>query len=472
MKRKKQNQTPTDVISEKTMETIRRFSMFTPGETVVAGVSGGPDSTALALMLKMLNEELKINLHIAHLNHSIRAESADLEALFVEDLAKKLNLPYHYEKADVPEIRKSKKTSLEAAAREARYDFLKRIAENVGASKIAVGHNADDRVETFFLNMARGSGSKGLAALSPVQNNIVRPLISVWRQEIINFLNAVGQEYVIDESNESLEFARNRIRHIILPFLEKEYPGICKRIWTLCEIISAEAETLNEAVDKTLNSATILREPGKLVLGIPKILAKSLAMQRLVIRRAIASLQGDLKDIGFCQIERIIQKIANPEDFEIVIPTGRISIRKRGSELIFLVNEGSIEKNHFTFNLPVPGKAEIEGVGKISIDFWDKSDFIREKQAKEAVFDADTIIGSLQVRNWQEGDRMQPLGMRSERKLQDIFTDLKVPIRKRHKLPVITDDEKIIWIAGIALSDLVKITNGTRTALKIQWEPE
>ena len=469
MKHVQRQESPSEIVLRKAREAIARYRMVERGDEVLIAVSGGADSLALLRVLLALREELEISLRVAHLNHGIRGEVGDRDEGFVRDLAARFALPYSTEKADVPAIRKERKLSLEEAARRVRYDFLNRVAAEIGTRRIAVGHTADDRVETFLLNLARGTGPRGLYALAAVSDKIIRPLIHVRRAEILAYLQELEQSFREDETNLLPAYARNRVRRVTLPFLEEQHPGISDRITSLCEILSAEQELLDNLVAGAIGSVALKQDDEEVVLSAEGLLYHPLGMRRLILRRAIERVKGDLRDVGLEQIERILSRLISPDDFGLSLPSGGLAAIRRGDKLCIRKKPKPLLPHAFCEPLMIPGRVDIPGVGVITAETWDPADYLRPPRSNDVVVDADEVAGKLTVRNWRPGDRIRPLGMEQERKLQDVFVDAKIPAAERRRIPLIADEKKVIWVAGLAMSEMVKVESGTRRAVRLAF---
>ncbi|OGW14579.1 MAG: tRNA lysidine(34) synthetase TilS, partial [Nitrospirae bacterium GWA2_42_11] len=213
----------TDNLLKKVRDTIACHNMLRYGDSVVVGVSGGPDSVCLLYILNELKEDYNLSLHIAHLHHGFRGSEADEDVRFVQSLSKSLGVPAHIDHIDVPSYIKKTKLSKQAGAREVRYRFFNRLADDIGADKIALGHTADDQAETFLMRLLKGSGLHGLTGISPVRDRIIRPLIDISSDEIKGYLSERDIRYRIDSSNLSPVYLRNKIRLELIPYLAKEY---------------------------------------------------------------------------------------------------------------------------------------------------------------------------------------------------------------------------------------------------------
>ncbi len=293
-------------------QTIRYYGMFQSADSVLVGLSGGPDSVALLHILLEIAPEYSLNIGVAHLNHSLRGESSDRDAEFAGELAKNLNLPYYIGKEDVRNYQIVNKLSLEEAARSVRYAFFKDIAEKNRFSKIALGHHADDNAELTLMYLLRGSGTVGISGIAPVRNfhsiQIVRPLINLTRVQIISFLRKKGLRYVCDESNTETKYLRNRIRHYLLPELKASYnPATVEALNRFSSVIRSEEEWIDrDIIEPLFRDCTVSAEKDKIFISYQKIDRLHIAAKRRIIRKAIASVKGNLRRIAYVHTQAVI----------------------------------------------------------------------------------------------------------------------------------------------------------------------
>ena len=227
-----------NMLEDKVLNTIKRYEQIKSGDTIVVGVSGGPDSICLLNVLKNLQNELKINIVVAHINHMIRKE-ADSETVFVQDFCEQRDIKCFVKKADVLQIAKEKKLGTEEVGRKIRYDFFEEVKNIVGGNKIATAHNANDNAETVLMNFLRGSGSTGLKGIEPIRDNkLIRPIIECTRQEIEQYCNEKGLNPKYDKTNQENIYTRNKIRNIVIPYIKKEFnPNIINTMDRLSLVI-------------------------------------------------------------------------------------------------------------------------------------------------------------------------------------------------------------------------------------------
>ncbi|SMC00069.1 tRNA(Ile)-lysidine synthase [Thermanaeromonas toyohensis ToBE] len=448
--------------------TIQRYKLLDFGEKVVVGVSGGPDSLALLCSLLELQKELGISLHVAHLDHRLRENSAQ-EAAYVRRLAQQWGLPVTVEARDVRTYQREHKLSLEEAAREVRYRFLREVAGKVGATKIAVGHQADDQAETLLLNLLRGSGLTGLKAMLPHREGIIRPLLFITREEIEAYCRDKGLVPCRDPSNLDPAYRRNKIRQELIPWLAREFNPAIVRVLARTAVLLAEEEAFLEEVTRE-SLAKVIKEQGRGYLQIERegLLSLPPALERRVLRAAVLSLGGGVE---FYHVEHL-RELLRAGSGALTLPQGLQAKVSHGFLLLKEPNVKGEEEILFCHPLKVPGVTPLPEIGRrLRIE-------ILPPPAKvitppwEAWVDRDKLPGPLWARNWRPGDRFRPLGMKGTKKLQDLFVDAGINTRERRRLPVVVSGENIVWVAGVRLAEDFKITPETRWALHLILEEE
>jgi len=318
-------------------QTIDEHKMVQTGQSILLGVSGGPDSVALLLLFLSISDDLCLNLGIAHINHLLRKEESKRDELFVQELARAHNLPFYLKEIDVGKIALREHQSLEEAARDVRFDFFDTICEQKGYDKIALGHTLDDNAELVLMNILRGSGPKGLSGIPPTRNDrIIRPLIGQSKNDILCFLNSRNQDYVIDSSNLGNDFLRNRVRHFLLPLIEQEYnPGITETLNRLSRIIRDEDAWMEAETGAIFNQMTTRVSGSEIHLSLDLFKALPTALKRRILRKTLEQVKKDLRRITLTHIDAI-------EDIATAGATGksldlpdRIRITKQNNTLCF-----------------------------------------------------------------------------------------------------------------------------------------
>ncbi|WP_258360679.1 tRNA lysidine(34) synthetase TilS [Moorella sulfitireducens (nom. illeg.)] len=450
---------------DRVRQTVRRYGLLEPGDKVVVGVSGGPDSLALLHSLRVLQEEFGHTLHVAHLNHGLRPDAV-ADAEYVRNLALKWDLPFTIESRDVVAYRREHRLSLEEAAREVRYRFLREVAAAVGGGKIAVGHQADDQAETVLLNLLRGSGLTGLKAMLPRRGQIIRPLLFVSRQEIEEYCRRQGLEPRYDFTNRDTSLRRNKIRHLLLPFLVKEFnPAIIKTLGRTAVILQEEEEILAGLAEEAFAGIKICQEKGRLVLDREKWLTLPRGIQRRVLRLAATSME---KKVTFDQVEGAREVAIRGGT--ITWP-GHLRVEAWGKELTLVFPVKKPRDITFSYLLQVPGVTPLPELGRaITAELAEPPSTFKGGE-DEAWLDWEKIDKPLLVRNWQPGDYFRPLGLNGKKKLQDFFSDIHLPAARRSLVPLLVSGRRIAWVAGLRLAEDFKITPATRLALHLKLEP-
>lgn len=462
--------------------TVTTGQMIRRGESLLVGVSGGVDSVVLLAVMRELAEKLGIGrLGVAHLNHGLRGENADRDEAFVSALAKKWGPTFYMDCADVAGFAEQHRLSIEDAARRLRYEFLHDTADKEVYDKIATGHHADDNAEQVLMNLLRGSGPAGLAGIPPIREDIIiRPLIKVFRKEILAFAADRNLTFQEDETNTDIRFLRNQVRHQLLPLLAKEYnPEISRNLNQVAEIFSAEEVWHHELVDELFDQACLEMTGKLIVLSTFIIMTLPVAAQRRLIRKAIKSAKNDLRRITFEHIESIRNCLKDNDYFSLNLPDGITIVRKQG-ELRFLSD--SVKKtaaldrrNDFCYTLleqgPQNKTLEVEEInGRFDFIVLNKEDLpdITSSNENTAFFDADKLTYPLTVRNIFPGDRFSPLGLSGTQKVKDFFINTKVPRPQRARCPVLVSGDEIIWLVGYRTSEIGKITEETQNILKAE----
>ncbi len=454
------------MVFPKVKKIIERYNMFSPGDRVLVGVSGGPDSVCLLHILNRCRKEMALSLHVVHINHGIRKRESKREEKFVSHLAGRMSLPITVKSLDVPSYARRKRLTVEEAARDMRYSALERLAGKLNAKKIALGHIASDQVETVLMHLLRGSGPQGLSGIPPVRKLgstvIVRPLIEVNREEILNYLKKNKLTFCLDSSNRKTEYFRNKIRLKLLPLLRKNYnKNIDGALLRLSEILKEENAYWERVVERVLGKV-VSWEAEKILIDFKRFLRYNVIVQRRVLYRLFGGI------VSLSQIEAIRSLAQKSSQGKRIYLGKRFSVRKEGNFLIF---SSSPERRFKKFNYPlrVPGKNEIEGLDLTLntriVDFYPVS----EKETNTAYFDIDKInFKKLLLRNRREGDRFRPFGLRGTKKLSDFFIDRKIPRRLRDRVPLLVEGEDILWVVGIRRADKARITEDTKKILEVR----
>lgn len=454
-------------ILQKFEQTIQRFNMLKKGDKVIVACSGGPDSVALLHLLNKIKGKYDLKLIVAHINHKLRGKESDEDERFVRRLAQDLKLDFHTRSLDVARIARKKKLSIEEAAREVRYQYLDKLAQRLKASKIALGHNADDQAETVFMRLIRGTGALGLTGMPPVRGKIIRPLLQIKREEIEKFLRDEEFEFRIDSTNLRRDYLRNRIRLELLPYLKRNYnPKIVDILNRTASILSAQEDYLKKETQKEFGKIAKAQKE-KISLDLDKLFSYDIFLQREILRLAIDQLEGGVFKTGFSQIERILSLAQQKKSGRRVFLNKDVLAEVSARHLNFY----KVKKTEKDQPIDFPGIAVLERFG-IRLD----SEIIKKGNLKEKPYSKDEMTAFLDwdklkppfiLRNPRAGDRFRPLGMKGTKSLKDFLTDLKVPRYEKERILVLTSKNRIVWVLGYRIADQLKVQKNSREILRI-----
>ena len=445
--------------------------LLAPGEPVLAGISGGPDSVALLQLLVRLGWRP----HVCHLDHGWRGADSEADAAFVRDLAGQWELPATIERGTLPD-------QTEDAARTARFAFFESVAIRTGISKIVLGHTADDQVETFLLRLIRGAGVPGLVGIWPDRKigglRVVRPLLGVSRDEVIAYLRANQLSWREDSSNQDSRFLRNRVRHELIPLLEQNYnPGIRDVLRRSADILRDEDYYLLHHVAKQY----YLRACRDDTVTVSVLCAQPAAIQRRLIRFWLG---GENEQAGlrysYDHIEAVRRLAGGDNPGASVTLPGELVVYREYDRLCKQVTEpddsgstaGAVASE---WPLAPDAVTEIPDLGlafQLTPATAAAANSAPAGNPARETFDADVLGDRLIVRTWRPGDRFQPLGMAGAKKLQDFFVDAKIPRRQRRRTPLLCSaNGAIAWVVGHRISDPVKVTARTARRVTITAAP-
>jgi len=417
--------------------TITNWQMIKSREKLLVAVSGGPDSVALLDILWRLAQKLQLELVVVHLNHALRGGTADQDQKFVEELACKLSLPFFTEKVAVASMAQERGLTVEEAGRAARYDFFGRVALNVGAQKVALGHNADDQAETVLMRLIRGTGARGLGGMKPIGEHsglrVVRPIIECTRDQIEAYCRWAGLDPRIDITNNQLLYFRNRIRHRYLPLLQEENPALRRSLAQTAQILRSEDEYLDCEAQKLCQGW----QEGEIPIADLEVHP---ALARRALRLAISRWYGE--SWGFEHLESILA-LRYEDESRLSLPGGREAVRL--GNVLILGAPPSVSVPSFHYLLPCPGTAWIPE-WDLKLVIWLTRDY--EPGPGREYFLLEELKLPLAVRTRRRGDRFQPRGVPGTKKLKDWFGDAKLPKSSRERIPLLVDREGILWVAA------------------------
>jgi tRNA(Ile)-lysidine synthase len=458
-----------DPLLQRVQQTIQDYHMFERGHTLLVAVSGGPDSMALLHALHQLREAFAIRLVVAHLNHQMR-RGAIRDVRFVEAAAHGLGIPCITQSLDVPAYGRRHKLSPEDAARRVRYAFLQTTAKAVSAHHIALGHTADDQAETVVFRLLRGSGLRGLCGIPPVRRPIVRPLIQVQRRDIMVYLRTHHIPFRNDPSNRQRRYTRNRIRLALLPQLQKSYnPRLVQTLCATAQLLAADEAALQEAAWEQFSAARIQAAPDQVHLRTARLTPLSPALQRRVLRQALAEAVGSLQGFTRTHLAHMMALLRTEAGTKhLALPGG--AVVERRYDVLIIYRRTPPAAVRIAQRIAVPGLCEVAALG-VTI----KSDIVQGGTTVSsfptgdiAWLDADKVGRDLYLRTRSPGDRFQPLGSPYMKKLKAFLIDAKIPRAERDRLPLVASRTGIAWVAGVRPADWAKVTPMTRVILRLQ----
>lgn len=453
-------------------DTLRTHSLVEPGQRVLVAFSGGADSTALLHLFTRLREGWSLDIAAAHLNHALRGEQSDADETHCRQICAEWRVPIFSRKIDVKQQARRQRVSIEMAAREARYAFLNEVANAIEADAIALGHTRDDQVETVLLNLTRGAGTAGLAGMPMRRGRIIRPLLRVNRQQIRAYCALHALRFVEDVSNLDPRYSRNRIRHRVLPELRRVNPRADDAIERLSRVLRDEENWWQGYLQSMEPEFTLRRTESEWHLSLDWLAGQPAAVQRRVIRYAVQQLSPNGGEPEFEQVERLREAMRTGS---------RAGVTLRGGQLHVVVSQRALKvwwkrdipSVTYEMVVQIPGETPIPFAGlTLFAEYSALPDAYLWRQDNWEVWcDASRIGGQLVARSWRRGDRIQPLGLSGHRKLSDIFVDRKVPVPLRRRVPVVCDEEGIVWVVGLCLAHRVRCTPETRQTVHLWTQP-
>jgi tRNA(Ile)-lysidine synthase len=453
---------------DKVLKYVHEQKLLKAGDRVAVACSGGADSVALLRVLLSLRKELGVVLSVAHFNHQIRGAEADIDQQFVEELAASHQMEFHPGSGNVPAYANTQKISLETAARDLRHQWFAELLQHAKADLIATAHTQDDQAETVLMRILRGTGARGLAGIAPEQKpkHLIRPLLTTSRVEVEAYLKSIGQPWREDASNQDVLHTRNRVRHSLLPLLERDFnPAIRQTLADLAELARAEEEYWSNELSELLPRLILQGKPsrsgrstsgdaeGVLALDIAALRGLPLALQRLV-------LQGIAERFGialeFKHIQQLTLLLEHDRPTRNLALPGELAVNRTLRELQFSRKAEKSAEN-YSYSLPIPGEIAIPELGSTI-----RTRLISAGKQKVLGYNGASLLNpsllgpELTVRNWRAGDRFFPAHSQSPKKVKELLQPDRLGERfslaQRKTWPVIESAGQIVWIRGFPVA--------------------
>lgn len=440
------------MLAGKVSSFIQNNSLLNQREKVLVAYSGGPDSTALLLALR----ELVYPVCAVYVNHRLRGKESEQEEVFVRRFCAERRISLFVEQLSW----KKKPSNLEEAARKKRYRHLAKVAHEQGFRNVALAHHRDDAAETFLLQLLRGSGPQGLSGLWARRDIFIRPLLECSRDEILEYLRVNQAPYFTDISNLDLSFRRNRIRHQILPILEKHFNP---------KLRAALSRTSHWIAEQNRLIAELMKPYGKLIqrkkdiVNIPRqdLLSLPVPLQKALLQEALGRLDPSLHPSARTR-ERLMKAVQERQNLEL---PGFLMVESSEDWIQVRLKTGQI--GFFELDVPRTGTYFFPP-GGVHLKFTPSRQIGFQRRADAAFVDAEKASYPLLVRNWKKGDAFRPLGMKGHKKLSDYLIDRKIPGFERKRLPLVFKEEELVWVAGHQISEDYRVTDQTRKVLRIE----
>lgn len=434
------------------------------GDKVVLAISGGIDSMVLLDSLCKLKNNWNLTLAIAHLNHMLRERESDEDEDFIKQISKKYNIDCYIERVNTALVAESKKLSIQETARNLRYEFLNKIRTSTGFTKIATGHNADDNTETILLNIFRGSGIQGLTGIPPFRYDIptIRPLLFATRADVEMYALENKIPYRVDSSNLKTDYIRNLIRHEILPIVkEKINPNISTTFNRSAKLFNQLEEYLDNEIRKISNDIILTKRTDQLEINLNKLSTYPEFLQEYFLLKVAREFSKH--DIPYSTVRSIYKTIKSDTGKSCSIKLNIAFYKDRDKGVFKIITP----PKPFRYNIIPDKEYEFE-------HFYFKSQYTEKAEFNDdpntEYVDAELLHNNLILRNWTEGDWFIPLGLEGKKKVSDFFIEQKIPIFKKHIIPILESEGKIVWICGLKIDNRFKITDRTRKILKISYK--
>ncbi len=476
-------------IIDKVLNTIKYNNLINVGETVIVGISGGPDSVCLVHVLNTISSIYNFKIIAVHINHMLRGEEAECDEKYAREFCERLSIEFYSEKIDVRKISKEESISIEEAGRIARYRQFQIYAANKNAQKIAVAHNKNDNAETVIMNIIRGTGTDGLKGIQYKRDNIIRPLLDVYRYEIDSYCLLNDLKPRIDSSNMESIYTRNKIRLELIPFINKSFnTDIIENIGRTSKIVSCDLEFIEDYTARALEKCIVEKNFDKIRLDIGILKDFHDSIKNRILRKVVKDIKGNLNGIEKKHIDLLSDIAFNGRTGAMICLPGKIVGEKSYNILTVSCEENGkkaktkgMEYNEFEIRITIPGRISFEFNNRrycleseiLSLQEAKKTNVFKCKaEEKVQYFDYEVLKMGIYLRKRKEGDLFKPLNGRGTKKLKDYFIDKKIPRDERDKILLVATGNEIVWVVGNKTSDKFKVNENTKYILKLEFKDD
>lgn len=457
---------------EKVRQTVSAQQLLQPGDRLVVAVSAGPDSVCLLRVMQQLAAEFAWSLIVAHLNHGFRGAAASADAAFVERLCEQLGLSVRVHSVDIPDLLAKCGGSAQEVSRQERYRWLRQVAAAEQAQAIVLAHHRGDQAETVLQHLLRGAGSSGLAGMRPREEvescALVRPLLFTSRQEIMGYLQSIGQSFRVDQSNAEDHYQRNQLRWHVLPQLSQSNAQIEIALSRTASLLQAEDKLLADLAKSAYDQLRLADSPA-LALDLPSLRQLPLALARRVLRLAWCEFTGGERDLEYDHVENALGLLQQSVGASCNWPRG-VTCRLSYQQLLLIPPEPTASA--FCLPLALPGRTVLpHGLGEIRATVFDYQGQPLDYRDPDRVYCDYLALAERQlaVRNWLPGDQFRPFGLSGRKKLQDFFVDAKVPRHLRGQVPLVVAGSQLVWVAGMRLAEPFRLTACSRKGVCLEY---
>lgn len=430
-------------------------SLFEPEQRILLGVSGGCDSIVMVDLFRKAGFQFDM----AHCNFQLRGEESIRDERFVEELARQLGVRFFLKRFQTSDYARANRLSIQMAARDLRYQWFSELTDQHGYDFVATAHHLDDQVETFFINLIRGTGIAGLQGISTKQGRIIRPLLFATRKQIEQYQTGHKLLYCTDSSNLTEKYLRNKIRHQLVPLLTEMNPDFMNGIIQTMGRLKDGGAVIKGRIDEAARQ--LVRQEGSTwVIGIPEL--RKLRPVRLYLMEILTPL-----GFNYSSVNNIIAALSGPSG-KVFLSATHCLLKDRNKLIVQPLKamqassdtEYLLDRGVISFDQPLHLKFE---------EFTRTPDYKPEKDSRIATLDMDKMGFPLVLRKWRRGDRFQPYGMRGQKKLSDFFIDEKLSLFEKENTWLLESDNRIVWIIGHRIDERFRITRYTRQILRIEW---